>query len=163
MTDGPGTGTLPTGGLPTGTQPSGAPDPSRPELIGDCSGATAGRPDGKTDIIDIEYFRQELNKEVTTMSCDFDKSGEVDIIDFTNYIRPGFVSGSETTDPIPTTVISPLPTRIVTIIPPTTPAPTITKLPDSTANPSGSTSNTGSTTGSTTGGTTGSNSPVLNP
>lgn len=58
---------------------------------GDCSGPTPGTPDGKVDLLDVEYFRRELNREVSTLSCDFDNSGVTDIIDFTHHIRGGFV------------------------------------------------------------------------
>lgn len=61
-------------------------------LDGDCSGPTPGTPDGKVDLLDVEYFRRELNKEVSTLACDFDNSGTTDIIDFTHHIRGGFVS-----------------------------------------------------------------------
>ncbi len=158
LREGNGTGTLPTGGFPTGTpdprKPSDVPT-GTPNRLGDCSGPTPGKPDGVTNIIDIEYFRQELNKEVTTLSCDLDHSGEVDIIDFTNFIRPAFSSSSDTgtpgplqpsgtpgplqpsDTPSPTTSITPAPTQAPTAMPTsaqTTPPPSST-VPSSSAHP----------------------------
>lgn len=63
-------------------------------VVGDCSGAeNPGTPDGKVDLLDIEQYRKELNKEVSSMACDFDKDSDVDIIDFTNYLRIAFIRG----------------------------------------------------------------------
>ncbi len=76
-----------TTGAPISTSPSPASSGK-----GDCSGFQgAGIKDGKTDLIDIEQFRVELNDQVQTLYCDLDASGDVDIIDFTDYIRKGFV------------------------------------------------------------------------
>lgn len=114
-------------------------------VMGDCSGAQPGVADGTVDLRDIEYYRQELSKEVTTTACDFDKSGEVDIIDFTNYLRDGYLehngsgqpdSGSATSFPtlgpsqtitrIPTgTTTNPTGTAVTRI--PTSPTPVVTK------------------------------------
>lgn len=91
------------------SQPQPSPNPSG--LIGDCSGAQAGIPDGKVNVQDIEYYRQELNDEVQTRACDFDSSGDVDIIDFTNYLRSGFIEYNRGGDDgsAPSGSVSPVP------------------------------------------------------
>jgi hypothetical protein len=78
-----------TGGGPGGPVPNTTTTPSR-RIMGDCSGSQPGIADGKVNLQDVEYFRQELNKEVSTKACDFDQSGVTDIIDFTNYLRVGY-------------------------------------------------------------------------
>lgn len=65
-------------------------DPGTP-VVGDCSGDQAGVPDGVVDLRDFEHYRRELSGTLSTLACDFDASGSVDIIDFTNYLRLGFV------------------------------------------------------------------------
>ncbi len=116
-----GSGGNPGGATPQPTRPA-RPTGSQDETIrkGDCSGRTPGEPDGAVDIFDIEQFRQEFNQESKTLFCDLDKRGVVDIIDFSNFIRPAFASQLE--DPIPP--ISAFPT--VEPLPSSIPVPTIT-------------------------------------
>ena len=84
-------------------------------LVGDCSGLTPGVRDGVVNLLDIEYFRKELNNEVTTLSCDFDFNRIVDVIDFANYLRVGYGrnSGNNTTTPVP-----PTPMATITLVTP---------------------------------------------
>lgn len=102
-----GTGGNPGGATPLPSRPP-YPTGSKDDVVrkGDCSSATPGVPDGAVNILDIEQFRQEFNAETNTLFCDLDKSGEVDIIDFSNYIRPAFAAQFEENDP--TTSIPPL-------------------------------------------------------
>lgn len=61
--------------------------------LGDCNGSGgAGVKDGITNLLDFELLRQELSAEVQTKFCDFNTSGAVDIIDFTDYFRKGYNS-----------------------------------------------------------------------
>lgn len=88
-----------TDGTGTGGTPSTAPADPRNKLAGDCSGATPGVPDGKVTIQDVEQLRAEMNQELKTNVCDFDGSGKTDIIDFTNYLRDGYIKYNS--QPIP--------------------------------------------------------------
>ena len=86
VTPGPGLSTTPG----TTAAVTAAPTSSVP-VKGDCSGNVAGISDGKVDLFDVEQLRKELSKQITTLACDFDKNGAVDIIDFTDYLRLGFL------------------------------------------------------------------------
>lgn len=119
--------------------PSVSPSNSQPiQPVGDCSGSVAGTPDGTVDAKDIDQFRHELNKESinnapATLACDFDKSGVVDIIDFTHYIRVGYaLVASQTPSITPSPSVSPSITPSPS--PSVTPLPSVT--PDSTTNTS---------------------------
>lgn len=102
VSGGIGGGTKPSGsvGQPTGgiiVQPTGANDlPTGGQLptgvIGDCSGTTAGVPDGKVDLLDFRQLSLEFTGSVNTLQCDFDKNGTVDLIDFNDYFRKGFTA-----------------------------------------------------------------------
>lgn len=140
------------GGTGGGTD-GGSTPPSK--IPGDCSGPTPGTPDGKVNLQDLEYLRQELNKEVRTLSCDFDKSGTTDVIDFTNYFREGYIrfnqggTGGASVTPVqpdngsqPTPIAlpqdtSPVPTRIISVTPVTTNpnSGAVPTIPSSTAKP----------------------------
>lgn len=77
--------TPPAGGTSTPVTPGAG-------LKGDCSGAGGvGLPDGKVDLFDVDLTRLELSKQVSTLHCDFDKNGMVDIIDVTDYLRLGLI------------------------------------------------------------------------
>lgn len=122
---------------PSTTQPgttTPAVPPTSNGIQGDCSGSTPGVPDGVVDLKDIEHFRRELNKEsvvngAPTLACDFDKNNAVDIIDFTNYIRVGYVAqtqqGNPSTSPSQTVTSVPAPTVPAAVATPVvaTPAP----------------------------------------
>lgn len=124
--------------VPTTTEPV-QPDGTA-GVTGDCSGNIPGTPDGKVDLQDLEYLRRELNKEVSTRACDFDKSGETDIIDFTNYFREGFVNASRGGNTGGGTVIPTIQPNVTTTVPTrptTTPVPSVnaTVTPSSQARP----------------------------
>jgi len=117
--------------------PSISPSNGQPfQPVGDCSGPLAGTPDGTVDTKDVEQFRHELNKESIngaqpTLVCDFDKSGVVDIIDFTHYIRVGYalvVAQTPSITPSPSVTLSPSPSI--------TPLPSVTQGSTTNTNPS---------------------------
>jgi hypothetical protein len=85
----------------TPTDGNTTPSPTDPgnKLAGDCSGPIPGTPDGKVTIQDLEQLRAEMNQERRTNTCDFDGSGKTDIIDFTNYLRDGYIKYNS--QPIP--------------------------------------------------------------
>ncbi len=87
---------IPTGGqnmtpVPVNTDILPNPSTLPISLLGDCSSSTAGVPDGKVDLLDFRQLSIEFTGDATTLRCDFDKNGSVDLIDFNDYFRKGFV------------------------------------------------------------------------
>ncbi|MBP9797993.1 hypothetical protein KBC70_02500 [Candidatus Woesebacteria bacterium] len=137
------------------TSPSVSPAPSINPAdlsVGDCSGVVAGTPDGVVDAKDIDQFRRELGREATDASpltCDFDKNNLVDIIDFTNYIRVGYVAhASQTPSVTPSPSVTPetSPSVSPSVQPSPSVSPSITPSPASSANDSTSPVPSGSAT-----------------
>ena len=65
------------------------------KALGDCASAQgAGVKDGITDLFDVEEFRKEISGESQATFCDYNQSGKVDLIDFSDYLRPGYIASN---------------------------------------------------------------------